>query len=69
MRACGEDGTASQHELAELVGALAPRLVCMQMLARQPGAFDLSSLEQIICGAEPLSQRFVREVEQALGPV
>jgi hypothetical protein len=41
----------------------------MQKLARQPGAFDLSSLEQIICGAEPLSQRFVREVEQALGPV
>jgi acyl-CoA synthetase (AMP-forming)/AMP-acid ligase II len=41
---------------------------CMQMLARRPGAYDLSSLEQIICGAEPLSQRFVREVADTLGP-
>ena len=40
---------------------------CMQMLARRPGDYDLSSLEQIICGAEPLSQRFVREVADTLG--
>ena len=41
---------------------------CLQMLARRPGAYDLSSLEQILCGAEPLSQRFVREVADALAP-
>jgi acyl-CoA synthetase (AMP-forming)/AMP-acid ligase II len=41
---------------------------CIQMLARRPGAYDLSSLEQIICGAEPLSQRFVEEVVDALAP-
>ncbi len=41
---------------------------CLQMLARRPGAYDLSSLEQVICGAEPLSQRFVRDVCGALGP-
>jgi fatty-acyl-CoA synthase len=40
---------------------------CMQMLALRPGAYDLSSLEQIICGAEPLSQRFVEEVADTLG--
>ena len=39
---------------------------CIQMLARRPGAYDLSSLEQIICGAEPMSQRFVREVADTL---
>lgn len=42
---------------------------CMQMLARRPGAYDLSSLDQIICGAEPLSQRFVREVADTLGRI
>ncbi|HEY9025941.1 MAG TPA: AMP-binding protein [Burkholderiaceae bacterium] len=40
---------------------------CMQMLARRPGTYDLSSLEQIICGAEPLSQRFVHELADTLG--
>jgi acyl-CoA synthetase (AMP-forming)/AMP-acid ligase II len=40
---------------------------CIQMLARRPAAYDLSSLEQIICGAEPISQRFVREVADTLG--
>jgi acyl-CoA synthetase (AMP-forming)/AMP-acid ligase II len=36
---------------------------CIQLLARKSTAFDLSSLEQIICGAEPVSERFVRSVE------
>jgi acyl-CoA synthetase (AMP-forming)/AMP-acid ligase II len=39
---------------------------CIQMLARRPAAYDLSSLEQIICGAEPMSQRFVQEVADTL---
>jgi acyl-CoA synthetase (AMP-forming)/AMP-acid ligase II len=39
---------------------------CMQMLGRRGAACDLSSLEQIICGAEPVSQRFVRSVAETL---
>jgi acyl-CoA synthetase (AMP-forming)/AMP-acid ligase II len=39
---------------------------CIQMAVRRPFSCDLSSLEQIICGAEPVSQRFVRSVARDL---
>lgn len=39
---------------------------CIQMLARRSSTCDLSSLEQIICGAEPVSQRFVDGVAENL---
>lgn len=39
---------------------------CAQLLARRPAAIDLSSLEQIICGAEPVSPRVAHCVADAL---
>jgi acyl-CoA synthetase (AMP-forming)/AMP-acid ligase II len=42
---------------------------CMHMLSRRRASFDLSSLEQVICGAEPVSQRFVRAVADTLQPL
>lgn len=39
---------------------------CIQMLARRKAGYDLSSLEQIICGAEPVSDRFVQGVADNL---
>jgi acyl-CoA synthetase (AMP-forming)/AMP-acid ligase II len=48
------------------VGPPSALQTCIQMVARRPFNCDLSSLEQIICGAEPLSERFVGAVADTL---
>jgi acyl-CoA synthetase (AMP-forming)/AMP-acid ligase II len=41
--------------------------ICNLLLSRRSDDWDLSSLEHIICGAEPISPRFVRSVTNELG--
>jgi acyl-CoA synthetase (AMP-forming)/AMP-acid ligase II len=41
--------------------------VCNRLLSRRSVDWDLSSLNHIICGAEPVSHRFVRTIANGLG--